>query len=103
MKKLATLVVSLSLIGLVSGCGHYERRVNPDAMTKQSCKERFSMPKDRRPKPADPRVDLDAVCKGILGATAPASAHAAMTVTGRRMGAPLREEPARATGESGRG
>ncbi len=84
MRELATLVVYLSLIGLVSGCGHYEKSVNPDAMTKQSCKDRLLIPKDRRPKPADPRVDLDAVCKGILGATAPASSRFARAATSRR-------------------
>ena len=45
--------------------------INSDAMTVDDCRRRLALPKRERPSDPDPRVDLDAVCRNILDATAP--------------------------------
>lgn len=40
--------------------------INNNAMTMQRCRARLALPKNARPKDGDPRVDLDAVCHGML-------------------------------------
>ena len=40
--------------------------INNDAMTMQRCRARLALPMNARPKDDDPRVDLDAVCRGML-------------------------------------
>lgn len=45
--------------------------INNDAMTMKGCRERLALPKRARLQDDDPRVDLDGVCRNMLGIPSP--------------------------------
>jgi len=87
-------VVALAALGLPA-CGVIGERgdgkpekagINKDALTMQDCRDRLALPKDKRRKSDDPRVDLDGVCENMLSAKEtpkPASAKASASTPDR--------------------
>jgi hypothetical protein len=42
--------------------------INKDAMTMQECRDRLAAPAKERPSSDDPLINLDAMCRNMLGA-----------------------------------
>ena len=69
MKANLTATLVLMVACEVAACGSGP---NKDAMTMEQCRERLAMPKDRRPRSDDPRIDKDAICENMLSSEPPA-------------------------------
>lgn len=71
----AAIMLLLSSVGVAVAAtsdGHYvppsKSGINKDAMTMQECRDRLAAPPKERPPSDDPEIDIDAMCKNMLGA-----------------------------------